>query len=123
MLKLRNNGVGPSELARKFGVDHSTIIYHAKRHGVVTSVNRGIMLSPDDTPIQKQKARVVVSGFTVSVRMADDGTPINTGKNYGEYLAERERIRWEQLLKGNQKNNNGTNKNQTDDSSGSPQSV
>ena len=31
MLILRMKGVGPSDLGTKYGVDHSTIIYHCKR--------------------------------------------------------------------------------------------
>lgn len=102
MLRLRNNGVGPSELARKFGVDHSTIIYHAKRNGVVSSINRNFTVSEENTIVQK-KVTVVISGGVIGVRLADDGTPVNLGKNYGEYLAEREKKEWERLLKGNQK--------------------
>lgn len=100
MLKLRNKGVGPSELARMFGVDHTTIIYHSKKANITAPIQKGVTISGGQTVIETTKTSIIVSGVSVSVRVdPDDGSPINLGKNYVEYLEEIENRKWNRLLK------------------------
>ena len=103
MLKLRMQGVGPSELGRMFGVDHTTIIYHSKRNNVFTPVQKGVTVSGG---YQIIPAPVVVK-ISISrcalgmVRYDDDGSRINPGMDYADYVmaAELKKDRWDLLTK------------------------
>jgi len=105
MLSLRQQGAGLSELGRRYGVDHSTIFYHSRKNGLSTFVTvSGVRAPAGQTP------HVTISLSGITVRMSDDGSPMNQGKNYAEYLEEEERRRWAQLLAGGKHRNNGTDK-------------
>lgn len=102
MLALREQGAGLSELGRRYGVDHSTIFYHSRKNGVAMLVTVSGIRQPVDRPVH------VTISLSGNVRMADDGSPLNQGKNYAEYLEERENRRWAELLSGGKNKNNGT---------------
>lgn len=100
MLTLRMQGVGPSQLARRFGVDHSTIIYHTKKNGVYAAIQKGITLSGFVIEYPKPKAPVVRKTELQMERFDEYGSRINQGKDYADYLIEREKKQWEYLLAG-----------------------
>ena len=104
MLRLRQQNVGPSELGRMYGVDHTTIIYHAKRYGVVVPQNTGnktrVHVVQTDIEITVvpvvRHPRVTISNNIPRVQVDFDGDVLNPGKTYAEYMAEaakREQIR------------------------------
>lgn len=82
MIKLRLEGKGPSVLGAKYRCDHSTIIYHCKRAGVQVVGTRGVMVVSSgivERPVTRhEKAAQLATDF--------DGSPINPGRNYGEYM-------------------------------------
>lgn len=90
MLKLHSSGTGLSELGRKYGVDHSTIFYHVKKHALMTVSGMDGVGQP----------RVIIQGSTAVVRIAYDGSPINQGKDYADYIREQREKRWNELLSG-----------------------
>ena len=104
MLSLRQQGVGPSELGRRYGVDHTTIIYHCKRNGLV--MPRGMQQTITSSGVVAQAVVItrtvgisVASGMPRVILDAHDGTPINPGRNYAEYLQHREQQRIDRLTK------------------------
>lgn len=106
MLNFRQQGRGPSELGRCYGVDHTTIIYHCKRHGVETPPGTGgaAAQTVQITPIMvvQKSVRISVASGTARVIIDEfDGSPLNPGKNYAEYLADRQKAREDRLFKRN----------------------
>ena len=109
MLSLRVQGAGPSVLGAKYGVDHSTIIYHCKRAGVQVPGVRGMIIVASGVamgtviPIVKErKTKVVVQGAVAVVQYDFDGEILNQGKNYAEYIAERKKREEDKLFKRTQ---------------------
>ena len=118
MLTLRLRGAGPSSLAQHYGCDHTTIIYHCKRAGVQVSGQRGVLIITSGFlsvgPIQqvlKEKPKPVPKPVLPIQRYDDDGSKINPGKSYAEYVAianqRREKERMEMI-----KNNTLNKKNE-----------
>lgn len=107
MLQFRTRGVGPSELARLFGVDHSTIIYHSRKHNITTEILRGVTVS-GGCQIIEPPPKISISRMGICmIRYDEDESPINPGKNYADYLLEIEKRKdsWERLLlKGTKQN-------------------
>lgn len=96
MLALRRQNVGPSQLGVRYGVDHSTIIYHCKRNGVVVKngrvvavISSGMVAIAAHAAIVKVKPqpRVVIQFGVPKVVLDFDGQPINQGHDYAEYIA------------------------------------
>lgn len=94
MIALREKGVSPSVLGRKYNVDHSTIIYHSQKAGI-----QSVITVSGVVQVIKKVPRVTIS-VSGTVRYDEDGSRINPGRNYAEYLEEAERRRWNQLLEG-----------------------
>lgn len=69
MLELCKDGWSYSELGRRYGKDHTTILYHCRKHGI-----RAV-----GTPTEPPKPHKYDYIFNES---------INPGKSYKEYLAE-----------------------------------
>lgn len=90
MLSLRAQRVSTVSLAARYSVDHSTIIYHCKKHGLVIPRKKSAQtgeISVNVTDMVGVKARVVMTNNGIDLRMdAIDGTPVNPGKTYAEYL-------------------------------------
>lgn len=101
MLALREGGAGLSELGRMYGVDHSTIFYHSKKNGIVPPAVTTVSARP--APVKRIHVTISLSG--IQVRLADDGSPVNAGKDYAEYLKEQEDRRWAELLAGGKHRN------------------
>ncbi len=81
MLTLANKGMVYSELARMFGVDHSSIMYQCKKNGI----SNGITLS-------SQKFREAVKKGIKENKLKPnysyvEGEVFNRGHTYKEYLA------------------------------------
>ena len=96
MLMLRQKGVGPSDLGKHYDVDHSTIIYHCKRYGVILprQMIRATITQVVKDGIQVSEARpkVVVTIHSTRVLTDWNGEILNRGKTYAEYVAEAQRI-------------------------------
>jgi hypothetical protein len=92
MIAMRQQGIGPSKLAVRFGVDHSTIIYHCKRNGVVVPKGRRLelaTLSPIVVTERPKRVSISIKGFAFITD--ETGDRINPGKNYADYVAERQK--------------------------------
>ena len=91
MLMLRQKGVGPSDLGRHYSVDHSTIIYHCKRYGIVmprTAPKATItQVITNGMQVSDARPKVVVTISTARVVTDWNGEVLNKGKTYGEYIA------------------------------------
>lgn len=99
MLQLRRQGVSTVRLGAHYGVDHSTIVYHSKRYEVkppkgvrmeVFSVNTAV------GPVIARRPAIIIANTAPRVITDFDGTVLNPGKTYAEYMAitkERERMR------------------------------
>lgn len=81
MISARQSGVGPSELARRYGVDHSTIIYHCRRNGVTKENVERVVVT------QKVRISTKLRGFAVYTDKFEGR--INPGKSYADYLIEQ----------------------------------
>ena len=90
MLNLRRSGIGPSELAERYGVDHSTIVYHARKHSLI--LISGSLPAP--------KPVIFASNGKISIAFMPDGTEVNQGMDYADYLRHQEEKRWRELLEG-----------------------
>ena len=103
MLQLRMQGYGPSTLANRYGVDHSTIIYHCKKSGLQMPGVRGIIIVSSGMELmnRERKPRVVVRGATITVVIDFDGSKINQGKDYAEYVAEAKKKEQDRLFRMN----------------------
>lgn len=102
MLSLRMLGVPTTQLGGHYGVDHSTIIYHCKLHGVSVPqgvkhiplssvVSSGVVLVQVQEVVKISQTKIVVRGPTIAVMTDETGERINPGRNYAEYIAERKR--------------------------------
>ncbi len=82
MLELRSQGYSLPVLAGRYGVDHTTILWHCKKHGVEPGV-----------PIERKKRELkvtIISPRTFNSQpLKENG--INPGKMYKDYLAEEKR--------------------------------
>lgn len=90
MLELRRQGVSYSELGRKYGKDHTTIMHSCKKFGVVpnTPMPQGINLKKaSDTPLNEEEEPVVKLNIQDKYAYIFDQA-VNPGKTYQEYLAE-----------------------------------
>jgi hypothetical protein len=91
MLMLRQKGVGPSDLGRHYAVDHTTIIYHCKRYGVLMprTAPRATITSVvmDGTQVSGARPRVVVTVKSAQVMTDWNGEVLCKGKTYAEYVA------------------------------------
>jgi hypothetical protein len=85
MLNLRRSGWSFSALGFKYGKDHTTIMHHCKKHGVVSQI-----------PVYTSRGNVPRPMFIEEVRKNfipgkyDEylSQPTNPGKTYKQYLAE-----------------------------------
>lgn len=96
MLALRRQGVGPSYLGNLYHVDHSTIIYHCRRNGVLMPrqkstmiVSSGMLALAAQEKIVLERRRIVVHKDAPMVLIDFDGSPVNRGRTYAEYLEQR----------------------------------
>lgn len=94
---MRLSGAGPSLLGQRYGVDHSTIIYHCKRNGVVMPRGKQnilasgvITINAEEIQIRRQRIVVRATGPMI-LTDSHDGSRINPGKNYAEYIEERKK--------------------------------
>ena len=98
MLELRRRGWSYVAIAEYYGKDHSTIIYHCKKHSVVpkfpivrAEYKKKMILSPDDIPeivVEMDVVEIVTPKPEPKYAVIIE-EKINVGKNYKDYLKER----------------------------------
>jgi hypothetical protein len=90
MLEERRNGASLLFLGRKYKKDHTTILYHCKRHGVVP-----LVVIPKVSRTQAQIEIEYDASYMIPEEQLDfleqtflpaDEGPINPGKSYFSYL-------------------------------------
>lgn len=91
MLLLRAQGWSTIALGRKYNKDHTTILYHCKKHGVMVLVyKRHTKESAEEEqeeyfpPMQPVAPKVIKYAYILEERR-------NPGKSYKEYVAEQKR--------------------------------
>jgi Helix-turn-helix domain len=85
MIQMRKAGFSFSAIGRKFGKDHSTILYHCKK----------AELFKFRTPRGKKRDKTwAVYDASPRPEIIEDGEVINSGKDYIDYLAEENDRKW-----------------------------
>lgn len=84
MLHYRSLGMGFSELGRKYGKDHTTIIYHCKRYGVTPAVAPPDLGTLEVVPSYEPPPPREKYKYQHLLEEED----LNPGKTYKQYLAE-----------------------------------
>lgn len=92
MLEMLRNKISPSAIAKHFGADHSTILYHKRRQGIETSTRVGRPLKPKPTIEPKKPKKVITYQRDLKDTPLDhyfvNGERHSTGKNYADYVRE-----------------------------------
>src|SRR3990167_2930514 len=82
LVNMLRDGVPYSQIARKYGADHSSIMYHARKLGIPTNWGK-----PRKQEVIRKFKRVPQYKSIGDFYM-EEGERINTGKNYADYLAD-----------------------------------
>lgn len=98
MLEYYASGTGKALLGRRYGVDHTTIMYHIRKHGV----KRGKYV---ELTLKTNKVLEEIADADEHLRQLENAPkppkktykyqalfeePVNPGKNYADYLREEE---------------------------------
>ncbi len=121
MLKLRAMGWGFSELGRKYGKDHTTIMYHCQKFGVVAfeppplmpNIEWIVERETDNIFTRQQKGR---SKYDYLLLEADG--KINEGKSYKQYIEDAKKQKdgqWYRLYAGKPRRFTGLTKSDSEE--------
>lgn len=89
MLLRLARGAKPVTLAREYGCDHTSILYHARKHEVVRGKTVELLVAETDDPIAHLEALEDAPKPPTKVYkyQALFEEPLNPGKTYAEYVA------------------------------------
>lgn len=97
MLCLRARGWSLPDLGRRFDVDHSSILYHCKKHDVEPP-EKLLKIDDKDIEIEEKEKELLGGELTKKIKkyknqdlIIEGEGKINEGKSYKEYRAESER--------------------------------
>ena len=82
MLKLRSEGRSLISLARMYGVDHTTIIYHCQKYRIIPFQR---MPEIEVTLVERLPRKEHREKTRIELLLEE---PVNPGKNYTDYLRE-----------------------------------
>jgi len=97
MIEMRNEGMTYSAIAKKFGLDHTTVIYHLKNPDRSVQNKRGIngrvMITPDyKLKNENTFSKLKVSSISSSIKNKRVITA-GRGENYDEIMKRQKKVK------------------------------